>query len=104
MLIFIIDIDNFRSRLPFCDDKSCNELDTHCGGLAKTIISLKIETSDPRNRHRDLFPTPVLVTAITMIFSLAQQLLLMSRQIEVSTDDEGEELIKFRGKLSLKFI
>ena len=86
-----------RARLPYCDDPSCNELDTHCGGLAKTIISLKIETSDPRNRHRDLFPTPILVTAITMIFSLAQQLLFKCRQIEVVKNDDGEEEVKFRG-------
>ena len=85
--------------MPLCNDATCNSLDTHCGGLSKVVISLKIETSDPRNRHRDAFPTPNLVTVITMIFSFAQQLLIKSRQIEVIEAPEGQKIIKFRGNL-----
>ena len=89
--------NSLSQRLPYCDSEACNAAENFCGGLSRVIISLKIETSNPNIRNRALFPANTLVTAITMIYSMAEQLLIKARQIKVVELEDGKREILFRG-------
>ena len=87
-------LNYFRAQYPYCNDERCLKSDKGCGGLQKTILSLKIGTTCPGQR---VIPTPVCVTPHSMLFSMAEQLLKKSREVNYVEDEEGNAVTHFKG-------